>query len=101
LFCVPARRPLIDPNREAAHPPDEGDTRGFVMSNLPIDPTRLAAAILLEEVSTRSAALANLLRSGESLPPIMVGLLLVDANKMQGRLTRHADRLRPEGGDHQ
>jgi hypothetical protein len=60
------------------------------------DPTRVAAAVLLEELAAQADRLAKRLRSEQPLPPLAVGRLLVEADRMNTRLSRHADRLRPQ-----
>jgi hypothetical protein len=60
-----------------------------------IDPTRTAAAVLLEELAALAGRLAKRLRDGRELPAIAVGRLLVAADKTLTALGRHEARLRP------
>jgi hypothetical protein len=59
------------------------------------DPTRLAAAVLLEELSSLAGQLAQRLRSDAPLPAILIGRLLIDANKAATRFGRHSACLNP------
>jgi hypothetical protein len=60
-----------------------------------IDPTRTAAAVLCEELASIASNLASRLRGSGELPPVVVGRLLVQANRMATKLARHANRLQP------
>jgi hypothetical protein len=55
----------------------------------------LAAAILLEELASIASNLASRLRGQGDLPPIVIGGLLVEVNRVQTRLSRHSARLQP------
>jgi hypothetical protein len=65
------------------------------MSNASNDATRTACAVLAEELEHLAKQLASLLRTDAPLPGLVVGKLVVDLDKMQGKLQRHAGRLQP------
>ncbi len=57
------------------------------------DPTRLCGAILLEDLARLANRLAQRLRSNQTMQPITLGRLLVDADRIHTKLSRHAERL--------
>jgi hypothetical protein len=63
------------------------------------DATRLAAAQLLDELAALAGRMAARLRSNDTLPALAVGKALVDVDKMQTRLSHHAERLKPAEGE--
>jgi hypothetical protein len=67
----------------------------IVNDQRPTDGTRLAAAILLEELSQLAARLAKRLRGPGELPPMAVARLAVEADRTLTRINRNADRLAP------
>ena len=67
------------------------------MSNHKIDPTRAAAAVLLEELARLASQAAERLRGPADLPPLVVGQLLVTTNRVLTRIGREVDRLQAPG----
>ena len=63
-----------------------------------IDPTRLAAAALVEELARLAGDAALRLRAPGDLPPIAVGRLLVMTDKTLVKLRREVERLQPMDG---
>jgi hypothetical protein len=57
------------------------------------DTTRDAAAALLSELAEVASRAEKILGGDSRLPPIVIGKLLVAADKMICRLRRHAERL--------
>jgi hypothetical protein len=59
------------------------------------DTTRDAAAALVTELADIAARAARILEGDAPVPPIVIGKLLVAADKMNTRLRRHVERLTP------
>ena len=73
----------------------EGDA---VSTPRTIDPTRLAAAALVEELARLAGDAALRLRGPGELPAIAVGRLLVMTDKTLVKLRREVERLQPMDG---
>jgi hypothetical protein len=60
------------------------------------DGVRIAAAVLMEEVTQKAQTLALRLRSDASLPPAAIAAAMVEAGRVLNRLTHHEVKLQPQ-----